>query len=385
MRFGLCRFALAVTCAALAITAIPSGGQARRPATRTPSKATATSAERPRFKAIFEPVNFNGDVKLFSTWFADDKNGWIAGGTSEMKGGMIAHTTDGGEHWAVVAGDVQSADRAFAGLRFLDASHGWAVQPTGQAAQLFATQDGEHWLPVGTIQEHFVDYWFTTPSSGIEAHADTIQRTVDGGKSWQTAGQCATTTQVNGLARNVRCQIKSMSFPSASVGYAAGMASGVEDQLFLMKTADGGASWQVSTIPVPNLHPGPEDLHFLDERVGFMRVGAHDTGKLYKTTDGGLTWQAVAASPGFHMEFAKGGRAGWAFHYEKMGFTSDGERWNSRVEQFPAEPLASSLPLPNHGWVAGEHGMVYRYRIVPIDYQSKGMMDAPALGASPAE
>jgi hypothetical protein len=31
--------------------------------------------------------------------------------------------------------------------------------------------------------------------------------------------------------------------------------------------------------------------------------------------------------------------------------------------------------------VVGEDGMVYRYRIVPIDYTVKGMLPAPALGS----
>jgi hypothetical protein len=29
----------------------------------------------------------------------------------------------------------------------------------------------------------------------------------------------------------------------------------------------------------------------------------------------------------------------------------------------------------------GKHGMVYRYRIVPIDYTAKGMIAAPAIAA----
>jgi hypothetical protein len=39
----------------------------------------------------------------------------------------------------------------------------------------------------------------------------------------------------------------------------------------------------------------------------------------------------------------------------------------------------SILVAPDRGYAVGEHGMVYRYRIVPIDYTSKGMLAAPAL------
>jgi hypothetical protein len=30
--------------------------------------------------------------------------------------------------------------------------------------------------------------------------------------------------------------------------------------------------------------------------------------------------------------------------------------------------------------VVGEHGMIFRYRIVPADYMVRGMIDAPVMG-----
>ena len=38
--------------------------------------------QAPRFKAIFEPVNVNADVKLFDVHFVSDQAGWLAGGKS---------------------------------------------------------------------------------------------------------------------------------------------------------------------------------------------------------------------------------------------------------------------------------------------------------------
>jgi hypothetical protein len=42
----------------------------------------------------------------------------------------------------------------------------------------------------------------------------------------------------------------------------------------------------------------------------------------------------------------------------------------------------SSLPARDHGYAVGNHGMVYRYRVVPIDYTSKGMIAAPSIAAA---
>jgi hypothetical protein len=41
------------------------------------------------------------------------------------------------------------------------------------------------------------------------------------------------------------------------------------------------------------------------------------------------------------------------------------------------------LPARDRGYAAGEHGMVYRYRIVPVAYTSKGMLSATMI-AGPA-
>jgi hypothetical protein len=37
-----------------------------------------------------------------------------------------------------------------------------------------------------------------------------------------------------------------------------------------------------------------------------------------------------------------------------------------------------TFPDATHGYLVGQHAMVYRYRIVPIDYTSQGMIAAMA-------
>ena len=63
----------------------------------------------PRYKAIWEPVNFKGDVKLFDIHFTDEQTGWVVGGASEMAGGVILHTKDAGLTWEVQYGDPNPA------------------------------------------------------------------------------------------------------------------------------------------------------------------------------------------------------------------------------------------------------------------------------------
>jgi hypothetical protein len=69
-------------------------------------------------------------------------------------------------------------------------------------------------------------------------------------------------------------------------------------------------------------------------------------------------------------------------YYHRMTYTGNGGKsWLSREIAFPAMVTDSSLPARDRGYAVGEHGMVYRYRIVPMDYAAKGMIAAPALAA----
>jgi hypothetical protein len=55
--------------------------------------------------------------------------------------------------------------------------------------------------------------------------------------------------------------------------------------------------------------------------------------------------------------------------------------WNLRDFNFPAKVEDYSLASSQRAYVVGEHGMIYRYRVVPIDYRAKGTLDAPVMPA----
>jgi photosystem II stability/assembly factor-like uncharacterized protein len=71
-----------------------------------------------KFKAIWEPVNVKEDIELESIHFVTPEEGWVAGGRTNMQGGVILHTADAGANWEVQLGDPQSSDRAYHDVRF---------------------------------------------------------------------------------------------------------------------------------------------------------------------------------------------------------------------------------------------------------------------------
>src|SRR5436853_2381589 len=292
------------------IAAASLTAQQRRaaPKANSPAVAPKSAGERPKFKAIWEPVNFAEDVQLNSVAFVDDKNGWATGGV-RGRGGVIIHTADGGEHWEIQLGDVQSAEREYQQLKMVDANTGFAIQHTGLASNLLRTTDGQHWLPSGKIPEHIRDYQFLSATTGIATENDKILRTVDGGKKWTEVARCAARVEVQGLARNTNCELRALHFPTPEIGYGVGMSSGVKGMAFVAKTTDGGQTWGV--LAVPTEEQGGEDVIFLDENTGYMRIGYVESGQLMKTSDGGETWTRIAVAAGTKMRFAAGKRAGW--------------------------------------------------------------------------
>src|SRR5712671_2242697 len=79
--------------------------------------------QAPKYKAVWEPVNFKADLMLYDVNFVSDDVGWAVGGATELAGGVILYTRDGGANWTIQMGDPQSSDAAIQSLRFIDATH----------------------------------------------------------------------------------------------------------------------------------------------------------------------------------------------------------------------------------------------------------------------
>ena len=125
---------------AILIVADPLQAQKRVVPRSTPPAPSASTGNQ--LKGIWEPVNYPEDVELDDVFFVDPLEGWAAGGTTVMNGGILLHTSDGGDHWDVQLGDSKSSDRGMKDLRFIDATHGWVVQGAPLDAKLLHTTDG---------------------------------------------------------------------------------------------------------------------------------------------------------------------------------------------------------------------------------------------------
>lgn len=347
---------------------------------------TLDGQSRSALKGIWEPVSYPEDVSLNGVFFVNPEVGWVTSGTAH-EGGMLLRTRDGGSSWEVQLGDHESKDPPFQSPYFLDEMVGWVLQPTDvNKFKLLRTTDSESWQQVGAIETHWglQDYVFTSKNVGIYVDGNDNQarivRTTDGGRTWKDMFQCRAKIVVDGLSRDVACTLKALHFPTAEVGYAIGGAHGAKRMLFVAKTEDGGNRWTLTVVPdvggdLEVYHN--QELFFTDATTGFAHLAES---RLYSTTDGGATWNGLVGTPGSDIKFADP-EVGWSFAGSRLTYTTDGgKRWSSRELSFPAEVNAFSLPRRTRGYVVGEHGMIFRYTVVPgTEATPASVVEAPPM------
>jgi len=312
-------------------------------------------------------VSFSEDLKLNEVFFVTVAKGWAAGAK-----GTIIHTKDAGRTWtAQMGGDPQAAEEPVRLLRFIDEQRGWAVKD----GRILRTVNGESWEDLGAAPQYIHELAMSSAAEGVAAGylgmgrtPSTILKTRDGGKTWKPVAGCSVKATVGGLNRQLGCEVIRIQFVTPSVGYlvaryqCAGM--GCEPPPILGKTEDAGESWRFFVGPGEADQVGATDLFFLDENNGIVRT---TDGKLSRTTDGGATWTGLTASVGSSgmLAFADP-EVGWALEEQKFSFTTNGgARWNSRAFRFPTVPKAWSFPRRDRAYVVGDHGMVFRYSVVP--------------------
>ena len=183
----------------------------------------------------------------------------------------------------------------FMSLRMLDRTHGWALNKSG----VFKTADGgAHWMNVtpakgipGSSVGTFMDdnhAWIANVSSQEVSNSVDMLRTSDGGKSWQHS-----TINDNGVAVADPPHFVNLQSGWIEIINNGGPGAGSESAA-IYHTSDGGQTWSklVSSgqgFPVPGLKSG---ISFKDTLNGWAT--GHDASSnalLYVTHDGGKTWK----------------------------------------------------------------------------------------------
>lgn len=216
------------------------------------------------------------DVSTGGVWFFDHREGlWLRGD------GVVLSTGDGGRSWQQRAVVGTGAAGAAHGLSFTaDGATGWLLA----SGALYRSSDrGRNWQPVGSApasvrQAQFIDAqrgwvaaWTCTEQGQLTWCEDSLYRTQDGGLSWQTT---------------VSGDFDRLAFADAQRG------TWVDQNGFIRHTRDGGLTWSVATTDRP-LSQRAGALHFDRQGRGWL-IPSIDGTRLLRSLDGGASWQSLA-------------------------------------------------------------------------------------------
>jgi photosystem II stability/assembly factor-like uncharacterized protein len=225
---------------------------------------------------------------------------WIASAPLLGEVGELAHTTDAGRSWTVVA-----LDRQVNAVAFVDPLHGWAA---GNAFY-HTTDGGQTWIKDNNFGTVYDLFFLDTLHGWACGNGSVNYYTTDGGLRWHavsapggsTMGSIFFTDLLNGWSVNLEGQI----FHSTDGGQSWTLKATVTGtnlqmiQFFDLQegwviggdafyhTLNGGQTWTRSTVPPNTWAYG---ARFFDRLHG---VAVGEYGNIVRTTDGGTSWQTI--------------------------------------------------------------------------------------------
>ena len=113
-------------------------------------------------------------------------------------------------------------------------------------------------------------------NTGFAVDEDRILKTTDKGLTWSIIS-----TSLNSYYNYVQALDASNVFAGATYYDAASK---------LQKTVNGGSSWQAVTLPAPTSNAKLTAVYFLNASAGWILMVDNGKGYFYKTTDGGSSW-----------------------------------------------------------------------------------------------
>lgn len=233
------------------------------------------------------------NVSMLRHHFINSRAGFVAGYTPFNVGTSLFKTADAGVTWQNMNLGIDGGTQHYH-IHFTGASTGFVsvdnvLYQTTDGGQTFNSRElisDPHYI----TSIHFINSQtgfvslVRTQTNG-EVYRDMIFKTVNGGTTWQNVYSEATPEQT----LFVYPGISAMQFINTQTGYA--VASGLPS--FLLKTSNGGQSWDTIPTPVINDFKNLTDVHFINEQLGYLTTGQY----ILKTVNGGQSWLQQDITP----------------------------------------------------------------------------------------
>lgn len=221
----------------------------------------------------------------------------------------------------------------------------------------------------------FLAVSFTDAEHGWGLTPKALFETNDGGKTWASREEDAES----------RRTFFSLEFVNGMMGFIVGaQRTGSGRSLLVLRTGDGGKTWQDMQISVGSASNGGLLLHavsFCDSQVGWA-VGSN---VIVRTTDGGQTWETQRSNRDevlFSVACVSSERAWAVGQYGLILCTTDGGKTWSRQTSGVTANLARVHAFGSDLWIVGGmsgKGQLLRSRDAGATWESQSLEISDAL------
>lgn len=357
------------------------------------------------------PSAWKQDAELSDVCFVDAEHGWAVGDRS-----VVWRTEDGGKVWHLVKSGVTCRLDT---VSFADAEHGWIgggdAMPyvhTSRDVVLTTTDGGQSWanelrteLPrIWKLQMRGDTGWAF--GEACRMYGSGIFSTRDAGRTWSAAvpevalpawtaadgvrGEFAVAAAANGVyaaapagrARFTQgpqmpvSRPRKIKFADARDGWLVG------DGGLLLRTRDGGRTWQDALDCIPDGAARHFDFHALEVRGQDIWLAGSPGTLVWHSTDAGETWTAQRTgqtTPLRAIAFVDRHR-GWAVgSLGRILATRDGgHTWRVQLGSKQRASLVgfhatiADVPLPMYAQVSGNDGHLAQAFVMHEPYRSTG-------------
>ena len=215
-------------------------------------------------------------------FFLDELHGWAVGYY-----GAVMSTTDGGKNWNLLQRNNTQAPYYYKCF-FVSEKEGWITGWNGEGGILFSTSDGGRTLRKNRdyqLGANLSDIFFISKNEGwvigSDSNSPLIQHTNNAGISWEDQ-------EINNNG-----WLNAVFFIDNKKGFVVGTQKLNIPMVY--KTENGGRTWIKQPIPADT--GSCWNVFFLNSLEGWILL---DT-SLLKTTDGGTTWQKIDIPQGAYL------------------------------------------------------------------------------------
>ena len=209
-----------------------------------------------------------------SIYFSDAANGWI-----NAIDQSLLKTTDGGNTWLTIQLNTY-IDHFFP----LNTQTGWAT--TIDQTMLKTEDGGETWEEYEFSYNVTVMQFINEQVGWVAGYGNEILKTEDGGRTWidQSSNRQGNQAEINDFQDGF--------FLDENTGWLIGNGPGTGNQMgsYLLKTTDGGQTWNTQLLGSNSYPPLAQGIHFIDSQTGYIVGNENERGIILRTIDGGETW-----------------------------------------------------------------------------------------------